>query len=720
MKVGIPRAMGYFYYYPLYRVFLESLGVEPVVSPETNKKTLDSIVDCPTDEPCISVKLVFPHVKKLMDMGVDKVFLPVLVSGGKDSYFCPKHIGLPFMIKNSLGLSDNYLLSPRIDIRDCADGGRQSFIETAKNHFGVSSRKAQRAYKKAWLAQEEFVRYTSEKQIPTPEGFSLFDMCPRPGRSKPHNEDVIYNENTCTGIVAHSYTLYDYIGHNLADRLKEYGRILTPEMVSPEEANRCIREIYEGEKLWSFEIQMVGSAFKWLHSGAVDRLILLGPFECGPEAIIENFLEEECARHRVPFLILTVDEQTGEAGMVTRLEAFMDTSGMVKRSADNIHGRAKQFRPLPGEKLVAGIPSMGNLDKIISSIFGELGIETIVPPISRKTIELGLEISPEFICFPMVVTIGQMREALERGASAIFMVTGKARCRLGWYAQVQESLLKKAGYDFEMVSVGAPFPLRQNMGKFLKSIRRLTSQTQWIRVTGALRRGYQRAVLMDEAEKELLYRRAVELKRGGADSAYVAFTKNLYKAQTLAEIKKSFHLFIDEVTAMPAEEEATPYRVRVIGEIYAVLEDFVNMNVIKTLGSFPDKRIWVDREISSTNWFRQNILKDRTLLKRHSVIEKAAAPYINELVGGHGLESVGLSVLAPEENTDGIIHLFPFTCMPEIVAQNILTRVTAENEVPLLTVITNEQTGEAGIQTRLEAFMDILEERRREAGLIKN
>ncbi len=717
MKVGIPRAMGYYYYYPFYKVFLESLGVEVVVSPYTNKKTLDSITDCPTDEPCISVKLVFPHVRKLIEMGVDRIFLPVLASGGEDSYFCPKHIGLPFMVKNSLNLSDKFLLSPRVDIRDCRDGGRKTFIKMAEEHFGASTEKALLAYVRAQIAQNKFNRLTAERKIVTPEAFALLHGDPVQKRNRPYNEGVVYDENICTGIIAHSYTLHDYIGHNLADRLKEYGRILTPEMVFPEDAYRYISTIYEGEKLWSFEIQMVGSALQWLSTGAVDRLILLGPFECGPEAIIENFLEEECARHQVPFLILTVDEQTGEAGMVTRVEAFMDTAG-AKKIKEIRTEKLKALKLTRKEKIVLGTPSMGNLDLVLDSMFRELGIETIIQPISRKTVELGLEISPEFICFPMVVTIGQMREALEKGANTIFMVTGKARCRLGWYAQVQETLLKNAGYDFEMVAIGAPFPLKHNTGKFIKSLRRLTCHTKWTKLIGTLQRSYQRAVLLDKAENELFYRRAVELNRGEADVAYTKFKSNITKAYSRKEIIKSFNLFMDEIMSMPVNEEVVPYRIRIIGEIYAVLEGVINMNIIKTLGSFPDQRIWVDREISSSNWFRQNVLKDRELLKRHDVIERAAAPFINEMVGGHGLESVGLSVLAPEENIDGIVHLFPFTCMPEIVAQNILIRVTAENEIPILTIITNEQTGEAGIQTRLEAFLDILEERRMGVSLI--
>jgi len=101
------------------------------------------------------------------------------------------------------------------------------------------------------------------------------------------------------------------------------------------------------------------------------------------------------------------------------------------------------------------------------------------------------------------------------------------------------------------------------------------------------------------------------------------------------------------------------------------------------------------------------------MVAREAQAVRAAYPYLREEVGGHGQMSVGETVLAKEEACDGVVHLFPFTCMPEIVAQNILVKASDDLDVPTLTVIVSEQTGEAGLQTRVEAFLDILEERRR-------
>ena len=124
----------------------------------------------------------------------------------------------------------------------------------------------------------------------------------------------------------------------------------------------------------------------------------------------------------------------------------------------------------------------------------------------------------------------------------------------------------------------------------------------------------------------------------------------------------------------------------------------------------------METEITVLNWLRYNIFHTPGAHWRHRRIAAAAQPYLADLVGGHGQDSVGLTALAPREKIDGVIHLWPFTCMPEIIAQSILTRVVREEEIPILTVIVNEQTGEAGLQTRLESFTHILQERRDEKG----
>lgn len=87
------------------------------------------------------------------------------------------------------------------------------------------------------------------------------------------------------------------------------------------------------------------------------------------------------------------------------------------------------------------------------------------------------------------------------------------------------------------------------------------------------------------------------------------------------------------------------------------------------------------------------------------------------MIGGHAQETIGNTIIYSQEGYDGVIQLMPLTCMPEIVAESVLPAVQDKHGIPVMTLIIDEMTGEAGYQTRLEAFMDLLEKRRESSNI---
>ncbi|MDI7252812.1 MAG: CoA protein activase, partial [Actinomycetota bacterium] len=94
-------------------------------------------------------------------------------------------------------------------------------------------------------------------------------------------------------------------------------------------------------------------------------------------------------------------------------------------------------------------------------------------------------------------------------------------------------------------------------------------------------------------------------------------------------------------------------------------------------------------------------------------IEEAALPYLTHFVGGEGLRSVGATALYHRHGYDGVVHVMPFTCMPETIAKSLLPRVSRDLGIPVLSLVIDEMTGKAGVATRLEAFVDLARFRRR-------
>jgi predicted nucleotide-binding protein (sugar kinase/HSP70/actin superfamily) len=111
----------------------------------------------------------------------------------------------------------------------------------------------------------------------------------------------------------------------------------------------------------------------------------------------------------------------------------------------------------------------------------------------------------------------------------------------------------------------------------------------------------------------------------------------------------------------------------------------------------------VDRKVTVSNWIIEHILKKGLHLPRDMAYAEAAKPWLGTMIGGHAQETLGHTVLYSRNRYDGVIQIFPFSCMPEIVAESILPAVERELGIPVLTLIIDEMTGEAGYLTRVEA-----------------
>ncbi|MBC7331644.1 MAG: CoA protein activase, partial [Synergistetes bacterium] len=133
-----------------------------------------------------------------------------------------------------------------------------------------------------------------------------------------------------------------------------------------------------------------------------------------------------------------------------------------------------------------------------------------------------------------------------------------------------------------------------------------------------------------------------------------------------------------------------------------------------------ERGVEIERAVWTTEFIEYNIfpglpfpLKQIVGYKGKEEIEKYSKPFLNEFVGGHGRETVAHTVMFKKKGFDGVVHILPFSCMPEVVARSILERVSRELDIPVLSLSFDEFTGEAGLITRLEAFIDLLQMRRR-------
>lgn len=330
VKVGVPRALSYYRYFPLWKTLLEGLGAEVVLSRRTARGLLEDGVRHCVDDICVPVKLYYGHVLDLKDR-VDRLFVSRVVSIEKcesDTYTCPKLIGLPDMIKSSLeGLPP--VLEFTVDVQN------RSIKSSARKLAGEFDVPAAAARRATALSIEVQSRYERELLLGAdPE--SAMEMVFANGNGAPRESGPAGGGDISIALVGHEYLIHDpFISHNLPRKLTRLGASSVlmsqvPPRVIDEELGR-----YPGIS-WSYEKELLGAASHFLRRPDIDGVMLVIGFACGPDSIIAEIINREVRRpDSPPLTTLVLDEHTGEAGVATRVEAFVDLIRRARRHPRN-------------------------------------------------------------------------------------------------------------------------------------------------------------------------------------------------------------------------------------------------------------------------------------------------------------------------------------------------------------------------------------------------
>lgn len=352
---------------------------------------------------------------------------------------------------------------------------------------------------------------------------------------------------------------------------------------------------------------------------------------------------------------------------------------------------------------------MGNLYIVLKGVFEELGVAVIPPPkCNRNTLEIGTKYSPELICIPFKITVGNYIESIEKGADTLFMWGGCDICRIGFYNIIQKDILKNLGYDIKLVTV-EPFKSPKEIHKFLEKLYTLTGTRNYLKIFAAFIKGIKLLNEVDAFDQLVNKIRPRAYNKGEVDRVYYQFEETINKAKGYKEISETIKKSKKELQNIHIDKHKDVLKIGIVGEIYTVVEPFINLDMIKKLGNMG---IEVHRSVIASEFIKEQLDFLPFIHSDKSQVHKAASDYLNTEIGGHARHTIGNTVRFGEQNFDGVIHLLPFTCMPEIVASSILPTIEKEKDIPILKIVLDEMTADAGYLTRIEAFVDLLEKRK--------
>lgn len=330
VKIGIPRALLYYQYYPMWRTFFRELGAEVLVSDETNQAILAKGAARVVPDTCLPVKAFLGHVLSLADK-CDYVFIPTVRSIRPKAYNCAKFLGLADMTRMVIPESP-----PILDIEiDLNRGRRHLYREIYRlgRHFTPNPFQIKKAGLAAWETHASYRRLMAERRIAPLEMMAIMSEDAKAPGPVPEAACA----RTTIALVGHPYLIGDrHVSHRLLERLRRAGcLVMTPEMLSGSQISTGLEQS-AGQTYWTYEDEVVGAASYYLANG-VDGVISLMAFGCGPDSLMMDTVQRQASKlGTTPFMSLTIDEHTAESGLVTRLEAFLDMVTLKKRARQPI------------------------------------------------------------------------------------------------------------------------------------------------------------------------------------------------------------------------------------------------------------------------------------------------------------------------------------------------------------------------------------------------
>ena len=308
MRVGIPRALLFHHYGEYWLDFLDALDVEAVVSRATTGDIITNGAVHADNETCLPVKVFSGHMLWLKER-VDVVLVPRVVSEEHGMCACPKFMGLPDLAR-SLTPDMPPVLAPRIDLGDRRYLWAQEWYETART---VGGHRLSSASVVAGLLQDLRRHRMLSEEAPAEGGLKV-------------------------GVAGHLYNVHDSrVSLGLLDRIRKLGATpVTVDAVQPHRARAHARTLSR-QIFWGFESRLAGSVLHWSRTSSVSGILYVTSFACGPGSMVGALLQDQLEREdSVPLMTITLDEHAAEAGLVTRLEAFVDMLKYASRAQERV------------------------------------------------------------------------------------------------------------------------------------------------------------------------------------------------------------------------------------------------------------------------------------------------------------------------------------------------------------------------------------------------
>ena len=738
-RVGINKSFLVNTYYPLYATFFENIGFQPVLSPDVTNEGIDQR----NAAFCHPAELAHGFFDALLnvDPPVDFLFLPHIKgipveNGYPISQVCPFVQGEPFYLQTTfksrlypLKKKGMKLLNPYIDMTEGLDKAKGALMDTA-NQMGVDRPTAEAAFVKAIKVQQ--CCFSEMKEIGK-DALSKLD-------ADPDRIGVVIFSRPYNGMVEEAHM---GIPHKLASR----GVQVIPMDFLPIDDQPVKDHMYWGMG------QLILKAANYVKNHPQLFGTYITNFSCGPDSFIIGYFRSIMGRK--PSLTLELDSHTADAGIETRIEAFLDIVAQYRQliSRKQLPNTSESFTPAqtfmhngtPKVKSSNGevlpmtdprvtflIPSMGRIStEAISAVFREAGYHVAShPPADEAVLKLGRANTSCKECLPLILTTGTLLNYIQTQKHpdevlVYFMPSASGPCRFGQYNVFMRDLIERLGIPnvaiFTLTSDNTYFGMGNGFNYYkawwailisdlMEDVRAMTLANardatgameifneEWRSILNALEKGN-----FDDLTRQLdrsMHRfSGISLIRPAEEVPVILLTGEIFVRRDALSRQYLTERLAESgfaVICSPVSEwiRYSDYMIKENG-------DWQAMSVLEKLRFYLREKFMNRYEKRLLSIIAKSGLLSARPSHLEAVIENAQ-PFISKKLGGEAILTVGSAITEIASEVCGVIAIGPFGCMPNRLSESIL------NEVMHRDIKIDAAAGNGRMRTVLSDFEDL-------------
>ena len=703
-KVGINLSLMANTLLPLYAVFFKALGYEVVYPAKYNSEGFSR----KGAAFCWPVEQAHGALQELLSLEPDIIFLPHVkaypVPGGQDvSVCCPFVQSEPYLLKSAFPeLESIQVLSPVLDMTRGYEAVEKVFVDMAKS-LGHSAAEATAAFNKSLKAQNGFHEALMR------EGKKVL-------------EEIKNSPETAVILFGRPYNAFSGLGNmGIPKKLASRGYRVIPQDFLPVFDEDSHDKMYWASGQWILKAARFTARHEKLFG------VYITNFSCGPDSFLLTYFRNIMGNK--PSLTLELDSHTADAGVDTRIEAFLDVVRRYRDLTDSAVNKRKlsvsgafetaevvkkankvyvvtpdgEEYPINHPKVKILVPSMGEVGaKMLAATLSYVGANTVaLPPPGEKELNYGRRYTTCKECLPLLLTFGSLVRYLEEewnGEDILvnFMPEASGPCRFGQYNVMMRELVGQKGIrNVAMLSLTAENSYAGFGVKF------------------ALR-AWHSIILSDVLDD--IYSAVIALAKDpeSAKEIFNEVAEDLIEAvgtKPWPELRKRIIAASERLGAIPrrAELDDIP-SVALTGEIYVRRDEFSRRYLVERLSRkglrvriapvgewihYCDYIVQNKLVAKSQYWDRVKnrltcMVKDPYEYEIKSILAKsglykisessaedlveAASEVLSPRLTGEAVLTVGGALYEIVEEVDGVIALGPFGCMPARISDALVTQ----------------------------------------------